>query len=469
MTFMTILRGIIFATLLALLGVALYVAWRRIQHDGLLYGTEVDRAKVETERLRLAASTVALNDGKILFNGEVYWNIETGERSAAGNMFRLFYDDMQAHQRHIEGLIAGMQVALPAPQVDAILGTALASPGNSLPAFVSARDLFEQSTPTLDNIPLGLTLNAQGQQEVVTQRLEDMMHTLFIGRTNRGKSNGLLALLAALVVSEEPFWVLGIDVSGSKLNMLSIWDRMLYPVAKNVDAATIILTVVIGKEIKRRQELYEQVPEADSLSAYNQYKSPGMPTLEHGLLIVDEATLLLLEPGVGKVLARVILGMRQYGLYAMLTAHSAKAVIFDTVLRPSCPTRIVYDTEERGMKIALEVSKLDHPLPAVRGRAFVRLTEGYPDIVEMQSPCIAPTQFRELLNKHGQCGSPANRHLPLAGDKHAEHLAIVAEMLAAGAPHSEMELAVTNQENSGGAAYHYVERLKKELEIENAI
>jgi hypothetical protein len=300
---------------------------------------------------------------------------------------------------------------------------------------------------------------------VVTQKLEDMMHTLFVGRTNRGKSNGLLALLAALVATEEPFWVLAIDVSGSKLNMLSLWDRMMYPVAKDLDAAMILLTVVIGAEIKRRQALYEQVPEADNLSTYNRYKPEGMPILEHGLLIIDEGTLLLQEKGIGKVLAKVILGMRQYGLYAMITAHSANATVFDTVLRPSCPTRIVYDTEKRGMKIALEVSKLDRELPPVRGRAFVRLTEGYHSVIEMQSPCITASDFRGLLNTHEQCGTPMYPNLPMMGNEHAKHLAIVAEMFAAGASHSEIELAVSDQASPGGNAYHYVNRLIKELEL----
>ena len=318
----------------------------------------------------------------------------------------------------------------------------------ALPRIVRAVDLFDTEAPSLLALPIGVTINDDGQEETVYRSLYQMMHTIVIGRTDAGKSTWLLSFLASVIMSGEPVEVVAIDVSGSAFNILSGWGKLRYPVARTVPEA-IGLLGKIEEERKRRIELYEHEPMASDLRSYNQASNePLVPWI----VLIDEGVLLLSQKGVGDIVRNLALGTRQYGIYAIITGHSANASVFDTVVRGSFVTRLGFTTEKGTLR-----TLFDEPVPDlenVPGRMWARL-DG--EMVKMQGPYISKPDFMRVLQTDR--GKPKYSEIPGATDTltEDEQDQMIERLLDERMPAYKVEQAVFGYK--GGTAHRRVHEI----------
>ena len=127
----------------------------------------------------------------------------------------------------------------------------------NLPDLVRLVDLVRH--PTLEALALGV-----GVDGLITASLHDLMHVLAVGASGFGKSAFLRALMWQLAQAREPVAVVGIDCFGSELNAVTDWDKLLYPVARDLPTAAATLQAVTA-EIAQRKALYADAPQAYDL------------------------------------------------------------------------------------------------------------------------------------------------------------------------------------------------------------
>lgn len=268
-----------------------------------------------------------------------------------------------------------------------------------LPRQVSIQDALGMSTPSLDRLVLGVTLNEQGRVVPITRSLCQLMHLLAIGITGSGKSTWLLSFLAQIEMCKEEVEVILIDVHGSAFNLASDWSRLRYPIARNNDEAKLVLHEVFV-EAERRSLLYQQVPMAEDLASYNRYAGEAdLEQLVPWLIVIDEGTLMLADSSIAGSVASAVQGTRQYGLYVFMTGQTGNAKVIQSPIRSNFPTRVCYATERPSMQAALGAVP-DGELEDIPGRGWARL-KGRLDPYMIQAPYIRREQFYKLIEHEG--------------------------------------------------------------------
>jgi hypothetical protein len=249
---------------------------------------------------------------------------------------------------------------------------------------------------SLDNITLGATLSEQGELEPVTASLHELMHTLAIGASGWGKSTWLRGFLYQLAITPDELRVVAIDCSGSEFNPLKNWKRLVYPVARDNEAAIQALTGVQA-EIARRKALYEVYPLATKLDEYNRLAGEDLPPW---VVVCDESTALLNLPKIGDVLRETVQTARQYGIYVLLAGQSANYTVLPTQARDNFSSRLCFRTSRVSSKVVLDdrgAEKLTQP-----GRGLL-LLPGH-ELTEIQAGFISREEFFAALVSGGPSG-----------------------------------------------------------------
>jgi hypothetical protein len=200
----------------------------------------------------------------------------------------------------------------------------------------------------LERLVIGKTESGQ----VVTDSLYNMMHVLTVSASGFGKSTFLMSLLWQIATCHEKVDVSLIDVMGSEFNILEDWNRLEYPIARNESEAAAILAQLTS-ELDIRKSLYRECPMANSLDSYN--RNADNP-LSPKLCVIDEGLILLGKEGITSHLQNLIAGARQYGIYCVVTAQSAKHTILPTQIRDSFSTRLGLHTSARSLNVVFDAA-----------------------------------------------------------------------------------------------------------------
>ncbi|MBN2005784.1 MAG: hypothetical protein JXA21_20675 [Anaerolineae bacterium] len=271
--------------------------------------------------------------------------------------------------------------ALPKPEALSTTAEALIN----LPAVVRLSDVARR--PSLECLTLGVT-----EQGVITAALYDLMHVLAVGASGFGKSAFLRALIWQLAQVPEPVDVVALDVNGSEFNPLRNWNRLLYPVARTTPEAIAALQAV-SVEIARRKQLYEGHPTAYDLPSYNaQTTQPLAPML----ILTDEGTNLLNQPGIAEPLREVTQTARQYGVYLLLAGQSANHAVIDTQTRDNFSTRLCFHTSPSSYRTVLGQSVQD---VTQKGRAWAQITGR--TLQQIQCPYVTRDEVQSVLATGG--------------------------------------------------------------------
>lgn len=267
---------------------------------------------------------------------------------------------------------------LPQGEADALPAPLTPDP---LPALVRLAEVAPR--PTLEALTLGI-----GAQGVIAASLYDLMHVLAVGASGFGKSAFLRALIWQLAQAPEPVSVVGIDCFGSELNVIGEWNKLLFPVAKELPQAMATLQAVTA-EIARRKTLYARQPQAFDLPSYN--RLTGEP-LTPVVLLVDEGTAMLNEPGIADPLRQVVQTARQFGVYALLAGQNVNHKVMPTQTRDNFSTRLCFHTSAASRHVVLGETTDD---VTIKGRAWVQRPGEM--LQQIQTPFVTRDEVAQVI------------------------------------------------------------------------
>ena len=272
-------------------------------------------------------------------------------------------------------------------------------------------DLLKQEkvTPSIENLIVGVS-----EDGVEQMSLYQMMHTIIAGASGWGKSKMLAMLMYQLAACSEEFDVAAIDISGTCFNPILEWDRLLYPVAKEVDDAAAILSA-INEEIKRRKQLFLKCTLAENIESYNKLSEQPIKPI---IILIDEGTQLLTRNlEIGDVIQDVVQTSRQYGVYVVITGQSIKYNIVNTETRDNFSSRFAfYMPSKSSVKMVIGASM--EP-PRVQGKCLAMLQGQLPKT--LQIPFVDRIELQNMIKKHS--GSPQIIDMPKT-PKDAEEIAL---------------------------------------------
>ena len=251
----------------------------------------------------------------------------------------------------------------------------------NLPNMVQLADVARN--PSLDALTLGVS-----ERGTITVSLHDLMHVLTVGASGFGKSAFLRALTWQLAQVKEPLAVVGIDCFGSELNTIIAWERLLYPVARDLPTAKATLQAMMG-EIARRKALYADLPQAHDLPSYNRLADVPLPPV---VMLVDEGTAMLNEPGIAEPLRQVVQTARQFGVYALLAGQNVNHRVMPTQIRDNFSTRLCFHTSAASRHVVLGETPDD---VTVKGRAWMQRTGE--TLQQIQVPYVTREELARVL------------------------------------------------------------------------
>ncbi|MCK9598113.1 MAG: hypothetical protein M0R06_03665 [Sphaerochaeta sp.] len=276
---------------------------------------------------------------------------------------------------------------------------ALEAEAVNLPDLVRLADVARH--PRLDALALGV-----GADGLITASLHELMHVLAVGASGFGKSAFLRALMWQLAQVKEPVAVVGIDCFGSELNAVTEWDKLLYPVARDLPTAAATLQAVMT-EIARRKALYAGAPQAYDLPSYNRLAGEPLAPL---VVLVDEGTAMLNESGIADPLRQVVQTARQFGVYALLAGQNVNHKVMPTQIRDNFSTRLCFHTSMASRHVVLGETPDD---VTTKGRAWVMRPGA--QLEQIQCPFVTREEVARVITR----GRPA-RVLDIEAVKVAE-------------------------------------------------
>lgn len=272
------------------------------------------------------------------------------------------------------------QVERPAIRQEA---AALEAEAVNLPDLVRLAEIARH--PTLDALALGV-----GADGLITASLHELMHVLAVGASGFGKSAFLRALMWQLAQVKEPVAVVGIDCFGSELNAVTEWDKLLYPVARDLPTAAATLQAVMA-EIARRKALYAGAPQAYDLPSYNRLAGE---TLAPIVVLVDEGTAMLNESGIADPLRQVVQTARQFGVYALLAGQNVNHKVMPTQIRDNFSTRLCFHTSMASRHVVLGETPDD---VTTKGRAWVMRPGA--QLEQIQCPFVTREEVARVITR----------------------------------------------------------------------
>ena len=243
--------------------------------------------------------------------------------------------------------------------------------------------------PSCRALVLGITINGDGQQEIVRSNIGQLVHVAVGGSSGWGKSVFLRTLAYQLALSTDPVDLALVDLEGATFAPFARCDRLLWPVA-DTETAALAVCQELTAELDRRKALYADHPGVDSLAAYN---ARAADLLAPVVILVDEATALLGDKDVQGALRTLALRARKYGLWLVLGGQDWKASSLDTAIRNQLATRVQFKAMSASQsRVLLQqggAEALDARGRALASRCARQVWLPGRDLVEMQAPYIS--------------------------------------------------------------------------------
>lgn len=262
-----------------------------------------------------------------------------------------------------------------------------------LPARVPLSGLLD-GPPSFRDVVLGVSVDESGTIQMIRSDMAKLVHVAVGGSSGWGKSVFLRSLGYQLAKSADPVDLVMVDLEGATLAPFANCDRLLYPVVDDEKGAAYVMRELTG-ELDRRKALFSEFPGVDSLYTYNAIaQEPINPIVS----IFDEATALLENTEIERLIRVLALRARKYGLWLVLAGQDWKANSLDTAIRNQLSTRIQFKAMSGGQSRVL-LQRSDAESLNVAGRAFGWLPGR--DLVEFQAPIIGYEDILAAMSGSG--------------------------------------------------------------------
>lgn len=214
---------------------------------------------------------------------------------------------------------------------------------NATRKLVRLRDIAGE--PPAENSPLTVWIGEDVSGQPLSVDLAQMPHLLVAGTTGAGKSAGLNAMLASILLHASPQQVrlVLVDTKMVELSRFGALPHLLSPVITDADYAVEALEGLVD-EMERR---YEDMAAAGvrSLPELNATRvAGGDEPLPYLLCVVDEFADLMMVGGDGveDTIVRLAQKSRAVGLHLVIATQSPRVAVVTGLIKANVPSRLAY-------------------------------------------------------------------------------------------------------------------------------
>lgn len=301
---------------------------------------------------------------------------------------------------------------------------------------------------------LGVGRLPGGQVQPIAAPLETLVHIATGGSSGFGKSTFMQSLGYQCLEAKEHTQVVMLDTQGVTFTPFTGHNRLIYPLASDLDNITAILAELVG-EMKRREGLFTRFKGVANLSQYNSAMGDTLPIMP---IFFDEFGMAADDKRIVGYVKRLVQGGRKFGLYLIAGAQTWGADEIAMSIRGNLSTSVQFYARSKAQsRILLEDSRaaeLTRP-----GQAFARLP-GQTDLIELQAPDPSSViDTTPLLLDDG----------PMPGEVSAEpdRQAQIIGLLQRGASNQEIASTIFNKPNLSGDNFYMVKDLRRRLLLDD--
>ncbi|OGQ99961.1 MAG: cell division protein FtsK [Deltaproteobacteria bacterium RIFOXYD12_FULL_50_9] len=198
----------------------------------------------------------------------------------------------------------------------------------------------------------------------VVANLAKMPHLLIAGATGAGKSVGINAIIASILLKATPDEVRLLMIDPKRIELSSYEDipHLLHPVVVDPKMASRALLWAV-REMERRYELMEEA-RVKSLAGYNEVAEIKLPLI---VIIIDELADLMMVSSreVEDSVARLAQMARAAGMHLILATQRPSVDVLTGLIKANFPTRISFKVASKiDSRTILDASGAEHLLGA---------------------------------------------------------------------------------------------------------
>lgn len=213
---------------------------------------------------------------------------------------------------------------------------------NKTPNFVYAKEMARKLLFQADKFELPMMLGKDIAGQTVIKDLVNIPHLLVAGATNTGKSVGINAILAGLLLTKTPDELKLIMVDPKRVEMTPYngIPHLLTPIITDMELVVNALNWSI-EEMMRRYRMLEQA-RVRKITEYN--KKMGYTAMPYLVIVVDEMADLMLVAGkeVEPKIQRIAQMGRAVGIHLILATQKPIVEVITGLIKSNIPGRMAF-------------------------------------------------------------------------------------------------------------------------------
>ena len=282
------------------------------------------------------------------------------------------------------GAVEGVRELLAAEALQAI----------NWPSVVTPEMVVGGEPISINRVPFGITMDAEGKQFVVRERMANLVHLLVAGRTRMGKSVFLEWLAWCFCRAVEELELALVDIGGNVFDGFRDAARLRYPIAEDKDQAVAVFAA-LEEEMRRRRALFQAYAgeRVANLDKYNALAGrDGREVLRPVVTIIDEGAYMFRESGMQDTLLDLIQQAGKVGVWLIVAGQDFNYDTVPTRARGNFVTRMAFN-----MDANLARNLVGADVDDLRGhRGRMRVLFPGEEAVDVQVPLLEDRHFIDL-------------------------------------------------------------------------
>ncbi len=349
---------------------------------------------------------------------------------------------------------------------------------NKTPNFVYAKEMAKKLLAQPDKYELPMILGKDIAGQTVIKDLVNIPHLLVAGATNTGKSVGINAILAGLLLTKTPDELKLIMVDPKRVEMTPYngIPHLLTPIITDMELVVNALNYSID-EMMRRYRMLEQL-KVRKITEYN--TKMGFTAMPYLVIVVDEMADLMLVAGkeVEPKIQRLAQMGRAVGVHLILATQKPIVEVITGLIKSNIPGRMAFAvTSSMDSRVILDQTGAenllgkgdmlfkDQTMPkSIRIQGTFISTEDTEDIIQQVKAQVNPEEnvYSEELNQALEKGASGTA-IGSSGEREPEFEAALRVVIA------EEKASASLLQRRLKVGYNKASRLIEQLEETGAI
>lgn len=268
---------------------------------------------------------------------------------------------------------------------------------NKTPNFVYAKEMARKLLSQADKYELPMILGKDIAGQSVIKDLVNIPHLLVAGATGTGKSVGLNAILAGLLLTKTPdeLKLIMIDPKRVEMTPYNGIPHLLIPIITDMELVVNALNWAIDK-MMQRYRLLEQL-KVKKITEYN--RKIGYTAMPYIVIVVDEMADLMLAAGkeVEPKIQRLAQMGRAVGIHLILATQKPVVDVITGLIKSNIPGRMAYAVaSSMDSRVILDETGADNLLG--NGDMLFK-DQTMPKAIRIQGTYISTEDTEDIINQ----------------------------------------------------------------------